>query len=161
MAPDQASHEEHETVKDTAIGKQHTTSKYPAISDEPNQPRHFNFPEYRFGASKIVIRSFQGHWFNKWKWIHYNEAQDLAFCHVYVTAMKTGKLQNHGNVDVAFIERGFCNWKDDSGDKGAFSSHEHSNCHKKAVEVVITLPKTTKDVGEMLSSTHLKEKTAN
>ena len=33
MAPDQASHEERETVKDTAIGKQHTTSKYPVISD--------------------------------------------------------------------------------------------------------------------------------
>lgn len=27
--------------------------------------------------------------------------------------------------------------------------------------MVITLPKTTKDVGEMLSSTHLKEKNAN
>ena len=104
IVPDQASHKERETVKDTAIGKQHTTSKYPAISDEPNQPRHFNFPKHRFGASKIVIRSFQGYWFNKWKWIHYNEAQDLAFCHVCVTAMKTGKLQNHGNVDVAFIE---------------------------------------------------------
>ena len=61
MAPDQVSHEERETVKDTAIGKQHTTSKYPAISDEPNQPRHFNFPKRRFGASKIVIHSFQGH----------------------------------------------------------------------------------------------------
>ena len=55
--------------------------------------------------------------------------------------MKTGKLQNHGNVDV-FTERGFCNWKDVSGDKGTFGSHEHSSCHKKAVEVVVILPKT-------------------
>ena len=69
--------------------------------------------------------------------------------------MKTGKLQNHVNVDLAFIEYGFCKWKDASGDKVAFSSQERSNCHKKAVEVVVTLPTTTKDVGEMLSSSHL------
>ena len=160
-APDEASHEDHEAIKETAIQKQHNTSKYPAICDKPNQPRHFNFPKRRFEASKIVSRSFQCQWFNKWKWIHYDEAEDLAFCHVCVTAMKTGKMQNHGNVDVAFIERRFCNWKDASGDKGAFSSHERSSCHKKAVDVVVTLPKTTKDVGEMLSSTHQKEKNAN
>ena len=53
--------------------------------------------------------------------------------------MKTGKLQNHGNVDAAFIECGFCNWKDTSGDKGVFSSHERSSCHKKAIEVVVRL----------------------
>ena len=35
MAPDQASHEEHETVKDMAIGKQHTTSKYPKTKEGP------------------------------------------------------------------------------------------------------------------------------
>ena len=33
VAPDQTSHEEHEKVKDTAIGKQHVTSNYPAISE--------------------------------------------------------------------------------------------------------------------------------
>ena len=103
--PDEASHEDHETMKETAIQKQQNTLKYPAICDKPNQPRHFNFPKRRFGASKIVSRSFQCQWFNKWKWIHYDEAEDLAFCHVCVTAMKTGKMRNHGDVDVAFIER--------------------------------------------------------
>jgi len=38
--------------------------------------------------------------------------------------MKTGKLQNHGNIDLEFIERGFCKWKDASNDKGAFNNHE-------------------------------------
>lgn len=50
-----------------------------------------------------------------------------------------------------------------SGEKGAFNSHEHSKCHKKlsAVELVITLPRTATDVGEMLSSAHSKQKKAN
>ena len=57
-APDEASHEDHETMKETAIQKQHNTSKYPVICDKPNLPRHFNFPKHCFGASKIVSRSF-------------------------------------------------------------------------------------------------------
>ena len=61
----------------------------------------------------------------------------------------------------AFIDRGFHNWKDASGDKGCFNSHEQSKCHKIAVEVIISLPKTTRDVGEMLSSDHAKEKRDN
>ena len=60
---------------------------------------------------------------------------------------------------LRLLNVGFANWKDASGDKGAFSSHEHSSCHKKAVEVVVTLPKATKDVGKcFLLYTHLKEK---
>ena len=39
VAPDQASHQERETAKDMAIGKQHATSNYPAISDNPKQPK--------------------------------------------------------------------------------------------------------------------------
>ena len=45
-APDEASQENHETMKETAIRKQHSTSKYPAICDKPNQPRFFNFPKH-------------------------------------------------------------------------------------------------------------------
>ena len=33
----------------------------------------------------------------------------------------------------------------------AFKKHLHSMSHNEAVEVVVTLPKTTKDVGEQLS----------
>ena len=69
-------------MKETAIWKQHIESKYPVICDKPNQSRQFNFPKRHFGASKIVSRSFHCQWLNKWKWIHYDEAQDLAFCHV-------------------------------------------------------------------------------
>ena len=42
----------------------------------------------------------------------YEAAQNLTFCHVCITAMKTGKLQNHGHVEVVLIECEYCNWKD-------------------------------------------------
>ena len=63
-----------------------------------------------------------------------------------------------GNVKDSFIYGGFCNWKDATR---CFSSHEDSATHKTSVEVVITLPKTTSDVGEMLSSALAARKRTN
>ena len=61
-----------------------------------------------------------------------------------------------GNVkDSAFVSPGFSNWKDGIA---AFESHEKSATHKRAVEGVITLPKTTRDIGELISSAHAAEK---
>ena len=42
---------------------------------------------------------------------------------------------------------GFNNWKNATS---LFQKHQQSDCHKEAVDVVITLPATTKDVGELL-----------
>ena len=39
--------------------------------------------------------------------------------------------------------------------------HANSACHREAVEVVITLPTTTGDVGELISANHLREKQQN
>ena len=70
-------------------------------------------------------------------------------------------MNNTGNMDMAFIKRGFSNWKDASGEKGVFSCHQQSSYHKRAVELMVTLPGTTKDVRELLSLTHSQEKLAN
>ena len=67
-------------------------------------------------------------------------------------------MKNEGSIDEAFVSHGYCNWKDASGDKGGFASHEASSVHKRAVEVVETLPRTTRDIGEQLSSSHSEEK---
>lgn len=56
------------------------------------------------------------------------------------------------------MTKGFSNWKDATV---AFRQHEESACHKEAVEKMLTLPATTPNVGEMLSSTLAKEKAAN
>ena len=52
--------------------------------------------------------------------------------------------------DSTFVSRGFSNWK---GASECFINHENSTTHITAVKVMITLPRTTGDVGEMLSST--------
>ena len=53
------------------------------------------------------------------------------------------------------MTKGFSNWKDATI---AFKKHVQSKCHAEAVKVVVTLPKTTKDVGEQLSRAHRMEK---
>ena len=128
--------------------------------NKPVQPLQFHFPKREFGKTKIVKRAFQAQWFGKWQWLHYDCARDLVFCHTCVTACKTGKLRlSKGNVkDSAFLFAGFSNWKDATV---AFGSHEKSTTHKRAVEGIITLPQTTRDVGELLSSAHAAEKRSN
>eukprot|EP00731_Ephydatia_muelleri_P000004 Em0001g4a len=48
-----------------------------------------------------------------------------------------------------------------TGEKGGFCCHEASGCHNAAVEAVVTLPKMTGDIGELLSSAHAKKKASN
>ena len=158
---DRVHHKDEEQQQSSAQSLQHvvtswveqpTSFSYPQMTvcpDKANLPANFKFPKRHFGKKKLVSRSFQPQWFQKLKWLHYDEARDLAFCS---TAVRTGKMKN---------DRGFHNWKDASGDKGCFNSHEQSKCHKIAVEVIISLLKTTRDVGEMLSSDHAKEKHDN
>ena len=61
------------------------------------------------------------------------------------------------SLSILGIE-GFCNWKDATI---AFCNHEQSVCHKEAMEKIVTLPATTRDVGELLSGMHAKEKIEN
>ena len=42
-----------------------------------------------------------------------------------------------------------------------FPSHDRSDCHREAVERLLTLPANTRDVGEHLSAEHEEEKTTN
>ena len=43
----------------------------------------------------------------------------------------------------------------------AFRKHQNSECHKRSVELILTLPATTGDVREMLCSTLAHEKATN
>ena len=105
-------------------------------------------------------RALQAQWFGKWRWLHYDCSRDLAFCHTCISSFRTGKLKlSSGNVkDLAFLFAGFSNWKDATV---AFVTHEKNTTHERAVESVITIPQTTRDVGELLSSAHTAEKRTN
>ena len=89
----------------------------------------------------------------------YDATQDLFFCHMCVVAAKTGKMKLGGNMkDSIFLSSRFSNWKDATV---GYVKHEQTTTHKTAVDLVVTLPQTPRDVGEMLSSAHVAEKAVN
>lgn len=123
----------------------------------PNQPSSFNFPKKTFGQTKTVQRSFQPQWFKSWTWLHYDELRDLCFCYICIQAHAEKKISS-GYIDQCFISRGFSNWKDATS---VFKKHDQSKCHREALERTVTLPKSTKDIGETLSERHANEKSEN
>ena len=130
----------------------------PSVPLTPHQPStSYKFPKRSFGKNRVVERSFQASWFHKWKWLHYNELDDLVFCHVCMKANAEGKLKCRA-LEPSFVTRGFSNWKDATM---LFRKHEESGCHKDAMQVIVTIPKHTSDVGEMLSHTLIVEKKEN
>lgn len=72
-------------------------------------------------------------------------------------AFKEKKLKC-STADIAFITRGYQNWKDATI---AFRNHKSSACHKDAVAVMITIPATRGDISEYLSSMLALEKQVN
>ena len=131
----------------------------PDLPGEPHHPVSFSFPKRTFGQKKIVSRSFQHTWYTSWPWLHYDEEKDIVFCHICVLALKQKKTRlTAGNSEGAFISRGFSNWKDATI---SFRKHDSSSCHKEAFEKMITLPATTRDIGEVLSSIQSSEKAEN
>ena len=130
----------------------------PEIPEKPHQPLTLCFPKREFGKKQVVKRSFQSSWFKQYRWIHYDEEQDLVFCHTCVKAYKEKKLTSSSNLDPCFISRGFYNWKDASV---KLKAHELSKCHQESVLKIFTLPSTTKDIGEALSQQHEQGKLEN
>ena len=91
------------------------------------------------------------------KWLDYDEANDVEYCHTCQLAYFCSKL-NLPKKEPAFTKIGVSNWKDATM---KFSNHERSACHKIAVENMLVLPHTTKDIGEMLSKELEGEKEHN
>ena len=90
--------------------------------DKPNQPTALSFPKRIYGKKKPVKRAFQPSWFKSWSWLHYDEATDASFCYYCGKGEQEGKLKAT-NKDVAFIAKGFYNWKDATD---CFRRHEQS-----------------------------------
>ena len=80
-----------------------TPAAVPTVQDIPDKPHQpsasYKFPKRTFGQKKPVSRSFQPAWFSQWPFLHYNEANDVAYCHTCLLAFK---ISNH-NVDPAFV----------------------------------------------------------
>eukprot|EP00117_Sycon_ciliatum_P008412 scpid101383/ scgid11122/ Zinc finger MYM-type protein 1 len=86
-----------------------------------------------------------------------SKQRDVVLCHTCASAVLAKKrLPKRG--DTAFVSSGFCNWKDATV---GFKNHETSSHHRDAVKMLLVLPATTPDVGEMLSGAHAKQKEEN
>ena len=157
--------EERSRVKERAeeprveAGNTAQSSKMPDIGSKPSQPRRFNFPKRPFGKKNVVYRSFQAAWFDRWRWLHYDCSRDVAFCFTCIKAIKAGKMKISGNTKgSSFIFNGFHSWKEAIR---CLNTHEQTSTHKTAVELLVIIPETTQDVGEMLSSSLAVKKKAN
>ena len=78
----------------------------------------------------------------------------FAMC---VSALKSKRMER-SRGDLAFTSNGFKNWKDATI---SFKNHEASASHKEALQVVMVIPATCSDVGEILSREHAQEKSKN
>ena len=117
----------------TIAGKQEATKRqlsppdqaFVNVSDSPYQPKNFKFPAKTFGSKNPTKRSFQTAWFERFKWLHYDERRDAAYCHTCLKALQSGMLTS-SNADPAFTKNGFSNWKNSMEKKKGFQKHESS-----------------------------------
>ena len=119
-----------------------------------HQPKLTSFPKRSYGKTQ---RSFISAWYGKYKWLHYQEHNDYVLCYYCTTAKNQGLLKG-SNKDDAFTMTGYSQWKKALE---RFEKHQNSDAHHEAVDILITIPSSTKDVGEMLSSIHAQEKEVN
>ena len=50
----------------------------------------------------VVLRLFQQSWFTQWPFLHYDESNDLAYCHTCVMGFKQKKMRA-AKADPAFV----------------------------------------------------------
>ena len=123
------------------------------IPEKPNQPV-LAFPQRGFGNQQ---RAFCSSWYSKYAWLHYQEGTDSVLCFYCMVADMRG-LPVTKNKDEAFCKVGFTNWKK-ALEK--FEKHQNTGSHHEAVELVVKIPSTTKNVGEMLSASYASQKAEN
>ena len=74
-------------------------AELPEIPDCPHQPTDFKFPKRAFGKA---MRSCQSTWFKEFTFLHYDEANDLLFCHTCVSALRQRKMKGN-SAEPAFV----------------------------------------------------------
>ena len=119
--------------------------------------KSFKFPKRSFG-SKGDERNFRAEWCDKYSWLHYDVEKDAAFCYHCMRCEAEKKFLGSTKRDGAFISKGFTYWKEATT---SFKKHESSDCHRVALDAIITMPKTTMDILELLDKSHEREKAHN
>ena len=119
------------TVAATEVSETESTSTHSDTTSfeephlRPNQPKRSVFPPARFGAQ---TKSFQYGWFEKWKWLDWDDNMCCVFCHPCRMAARL-HFNLSKNSEAAFSTAGFRNWKDATR---SFRKHESSSSHSEA-----------------------------
>lgn len=123
------------------------------IPERPHQPK-ITFPHRTFGKQK---RAFCATWFDRFPWIHYQDATDVVFCY-YCLVAEMRSLPTTAYKEDTFAKTGFFNWKKALQ---KFEKHESTLAHRQSVDLVQEIPETSKNVGEMLSEEYGKKTRSN
>ena len=76
----------------------------PSLPNEPHHPTNrFVFPKRTFGLTKPVKCSAHYNWFQSWPFLHYDEGQDVVFCHTCVKAFELDRMKTSKNAADAFV----------------------------------------------------------
>ena len=118
-------------------------------------PKSFSFTRRKFGSTK---RSFRAERREKFSWIHCDVSKDAAFRFLCMQCEEQNEFLASTKREPAFIFRGFTYWRESTS---AFREHAASDCHSEAVEALVVLPSSTKDVGELHIAQHAVEKAKN
>ena len=102
-----------------------SSSSDPNVSMIPEKAHHpiLNFPPRTIGKQRQL---FCSSWYQKYPWLHYQEANDSVLCfHCHVAERR--HLPITLNKDLAFLSVGFSNWK---------KAIECFNKHKKLPPII-------------------------
>lgn len=103
--------------------------------DEPYQPDCASIPVQTLGNRTL---KFQGNWFKKFTWLHFDANVGGVLCHICATANNHQLLDLAKNTESVFSVQGFTNWKKALQ---KFETHEKSASHKLAVQNVAFMRK--------------------
>ena len=77
----------------------------PDVGSKPHQPlTNFKFLYREFGKQKKVKRAFQHSRFSKWKWLHYEEDTDKAFCYNCIKFKEHESSNRHKDSVVVTVD---------------------------------------------------------
>ena len=101
----------------------------------PNQPVDVKYLKREYKDGNL---SFQPHWYEWWKWLHFNKQKDSICWYAHLHHM----LPNM-KIDDAFIESGYTYWKNATDKKEGFNQHEKPAVHCSAVNRFVEVPSST------------------
>ena len=81
------------------------TNDLPSLPEKPHHPGNFSFRKRSFGKARPVKCSAKPQWFGSWPFlhVHYDECQDVVFCHPCIAAVNQTKLLFSKNIANAFV----------------------------------------------------------